>query len=196
MTTKDEGIGGKNPGKNCFYPYERDTTRGTPNLDSAPSMHTDVPRTRLIAASCVVCGADFGYYREGTRKKEYCPRHLWLEGFFTIESSNIDAFSHDGKDHLYVRFKTGDIYTYWPIGPSIVDTIKEIEAKKESIGKWFNAVVKANKNIQFSKVKITPVNEGTFPAHKQTDYTASNADATQPQVLAGKGVVKPGDAHK
>lgn len=59
------------------HPWERDSTRGTPLL-TGPSMHSSEVEATMNVASCVVCGVNFGYGRDGV-KEHYCPSHRWLQ---------------------------------------------------------------------------------------------------------------------
>lgn len=64
--------------KHSRHPWERDTTRGTPNLDGCPSLHVKELKTTLKIATCQCCGADFGYEISEPTVPAYCSAHRWL----------------------------------------------------------------------------------------------------------------------
>lgn len=60
------------------HPWDRDTTRGAPNLDSCPSMHSSEVKATMKVAVCQCCGVNFGYETSVVKAPAYCPSHKWL----------------------------------------------------------------------------------------------------------------------
>lgn len=68
---------GTNPNA-WVHPWERDTTRGAPNLDQCPSMHSSEVKATMKVAVCQCCGVNFGYEISIATAPAYCTAHRWL----------------------------------------------------------------------------------------------------------------------
>lgn len=66
-----------------------------------------------------------------------------------VQSSNIEAIGFDEeKQNLYIMFSGGSLYEYNPIEKKVYEAFM----LSNSFGKFFYAIIKANKEYKYKKV--------------------------------------------
>lgn len=96
-------VGGTNSNA-WVHPWERDTTRGAPNLDSCPSLHSSKVEATVKIAVCQCCGVNFGYENNFDVAPAYCVSHRWLSEKQRLGIPLLNGIMYvDDKTGVHVR---------------------------------------------------------------------------------------------
>ncbi len=67
---------------------------------------------------------------------------------FKVKSSNLDYIGHDGKETLYIKFKSGANYKYSPFSKERFEEFKSSSSK----GSYFINEIKDDSSLEFETV--------------------------------------------